>query len=263
MKKTISEIRERPLFPEGSALVIGGSGGIGESVCKNFISHGVPVIFTYFKNNKSASKLEKEIKDNGGKAEGHELSLTDKTQVKKFFEEINSSGTNIHSIVNATGADIKMRWINSLTYDEWKDVMHNDADGFFNLVQNSLPLLKKKGGSYTTISSIGLSRWPTKDILSVAPKAVIDALITGLAREEGRNGIRANSIQLGIIEAGLFLRLRGNDYDERYIEAAKNNTALKRFGSAEDVSDAVIFLSSNRGNYITGQTLFLDGGFRI
>ena len=99
--------------------------------------------------------------------------------------------------------------------------------------------------------------------MSVAPKAVIDALITGLAREEGRNGIRANSIQLGIIEAGLFLRLRGNDYDERYIEAAKNNTALKRFGSAEDVSDAVIFLSSNRGNYITGQTLFLDGGFRI
>ena len=55
MKKTISEIRERPLFPEGSALVIGGSGGIGESVCKNFISHGVPVIFTYFKNIKSNS----------------------------------------------------------------------------------------------------------------------------------------------------------------------------------------------------------------
>ena len=86
MKKTISEIRERPLFPEGSALVIGGSGGIGESVCKNFISHGVPVIFTYFKNNKSASKLAKEIKDIGGEAEGLQLSLTDKTQDNKFFE---------------------------------------------------------------------------------------------------------------------------------------------------------------------------------
>ena len=117
--------------------------------------------------------------------------------------------------------------------------------------------------SIDTISSIGLSRWPTKDVLSVAPKAVIDALITGLAREEGRNGIRANSVQLGIIEAGIFLRIKDTEYDERYIEAAKNNTALKRLGSAEDVSDAVIFLSSNRANYITGQTIYLDGGFRI
>ena len=141
--------------------------------------------------------------------------------------------------------------------------MHNDSDGFFNLVKSSLPLLKENGGSYTTISSIGLSRWPTKDVLSVAPKAVIDALITGLAREEGRNGIRANSVQLGIIEAGIFLRIKDTEYDERYIEAAKNNTALKRLGSAEDVSDAVIFLSSNRANYITGQTIYLDGGFRI
>ena len=97
----------------------------------------------------------------------------------------------------------------------------------------------------------------------MAPKAVIDALITGLAREEGRNGIRANSVQLGIIEAGIFLRIKDTEYDERYIEAAKNNTALKRLGSAEDVSDAVIFLSSNRANYITGQTIYLDGGFRI
>ena len=108
-------------------------------------------------------------------------------------------------------------------------------------------------GSPTTITAF----------LSVAPKAVIDALITGLAREEGRNGIRANSVQLGIIEAGIFLRIKDTEYDERYIEAAKNNTALKRLGSAEDVSDAVIFLSSNRANYITGQTIYLDGGFRI
>ena len=123
--------------------------------------------------------------------------------------------------------------------------------------------MKKNGGSYTTISSIGLSRWPTKDVLSVAPKAAIEALMTGLAREEGRNGVRANSVQLGIIEAGIFLRIKDTEYDEKYIEAAKNNTALKRLGTAEDVSDTVIFLSSNRASYITGQTIYLDGGFRI
>ena len=263
MSKTVSEIKKRPLFPKGSAIVIGGSGGIGESVCKNFISNNVPVIFTYFKNEENASMLVKEVSENGGIIESHQLSLTDRIKVENFFEEMKNSKVKVHSIVNATGADIRMRWINSLTYEEWEEVMHNDSDGFFNLVKSSLPLLKENGGSYTTISSIGLSRWPTKDVLSVAPKAVIDALITGLAREEGRNGIRANSVQLGIIEAGIFLRIKDTEYDERYIEAAKNNTALKRLGSAEDVSDAVIFLSSNRANYITGQTIYLDGGFRI
>ena len=263
MSKTINEMKKRPLFPDGYAIVIGGSGGIGESICKNFVSHDVPVIFTYFKNQKKASELIEEINSNGGKVEGHQLSLTDRTQVQTFFEKIKKLEVNIHSIINATGADIKMRWINSLTFEEWKEVMHNDADGFFNLIKNSLSIIKKNGGSYTTISSIGLSRWPTKDVLSVVPKAAIEALMTGLAREEGRNGIRANSVQLGIIEAGIFLRIKDTEYDEKYIEAAKNNTALKRLGTAEDVSDTVIFLSSNRASYVTGQTIYLDGGFRI
>ena len=99
-----------------------------------------------------------------------------------------------------------MKWINELSYEEWDDVMRTDADGFFNIIKNSLPILRKFGGSYTTLSSIGLSRWPAKDVLSVAPKAAIDALINGIAKEEGRNNIRANSIQLGIIEAGIFLK---------------------------------------------------------
>ena len=184
-------------------------------------------------------------------------------QVEDFFMKLEKSKLKIHSIVNATGSNIRMKWINELTYEEWDNVMRSDADGFFNLIKNSLPLMRKFGGSYTTLSSIGLSRWPSKDVLSVAPKAAIDALITGIAREEGKNNIRSNSIQLGIIEAGIFLRLKGKDYDDRYIEAAKNNTALKRLGTAQDVADAVIFLSSNRARYITGQTLYLDGGYRI
>ena len=180
---------------------------------------------------------------------------------KRQFQELQNE--RIHSIVNATGSDIRMKWINELSYEEWDDVMRTDADGFFNIIKNSLPILRKFGGSYTTLSSIGLSRWPAKDVLSVAPKAAIDALINGIAKEEGRNNIRANSIQLGIIEAGIFLRIKGKDYDDRYIEAAKNNTALKKLGEAQDVADAVIFLASDRAKYITGQTLYLDGGYRI
>jgi len=257
----INHITKRKNFPEGSAIVIGGSGGIGSAICKTFASHGVPVIFSYHGNETAANDLKKEILDHGGVVSSKKLSINDKTQVEDFFQELENK--RIHSIVNATGSDIRMKWINELTYEEWDDVMRTDADGFFNIVKNSLPILRKFGGSYTTLSSIGLSRWPAKDVLSVAPKAAIDALINGIAKEEGRNNIRANSIQLGIIEAGIFLRIKGKDYDDRYIEAAKNNTALKKLGEDQDVADAVFFLASDRAKYITGQTLYLDGGYRI
>ena len=257
----IDHISKRKDFPEGSAIVIGGSGGIGSAICKTFASHGIPVIFSYHGNETAANDLKKEILDHGGVVSSKKLSINDKTQVEDFFQELENK--RIHSIVNATGSDIRMKWINELTYEEWDDVMRTDADGFFNIVKNSLPILRKFGGSYTTLSSIGLSRWPAKDVLSVAPKAAIDALINGIAKEEGRNNIRANSIQLGIIEAGIFLRIKGKDYDDRYIEAAKNNTALKKLGEDQDVADAVFFLASDRAKYITGQTLYLDGGYRI
>jgi NAD(P)-dependent dehydrogenase (short-subunit alcohol dehydrogenase family) len=257
----INHISKRKDFPEGSAIVIGGSGGIGSAICKTFASYGVPVVFSYHGNEAAAHDLEKAILDHGGVASSKKLSINDKSQVEIFFQELENE--RIHSIVNATGSDIRMKWINELTYEEWDEVMRTDADGFFNIIKNSLPILRKFGGSYTTLSSIGLSRWPAKDVLSVAPKAAIDALINGIAKEEGRNNIRANSIQLGIIEAGIFLRIKGKDYDDRYIEAAKNNTALKKLGEAQDVADAVIFLSSERAKYITGQTLYLDGGYRI
>ena len=261
MDDSIKAIQDRDLFSEGSAIVIGGSGGIGEAICETFAAYGVPIIFTYYKNKKAATELKHRINESGGKATFCQLELTNKKQVEDFCQ--NLAGTKIHSIINATGSDIRMKWISELSYEEWNDVMHTDADGFFNLLKNTLPLIRINGGSYTTLSSIGLSRWPAKDVLSVAPKAAVDALINGVAKEEGRNNIRANSIQLGIIEAGIFLRIKGKDYDERYIEAAKNNTALKRLGSAQEVADSVIFLSSNRAKYITGQTLYLDGGYRI
>jgi len=257
----MDDLTKRKFFPEGSAVVIGGSGGIGSSICKTFAAHGVPVIFSYHGNETAANNLKKEILDYGGIVSSKRLSINNKTEVESFFKELEEE--RIHSIVNATGSDIRMKWINELSYEEWDEVMRTDADGFFNIIKNSLPILRKFGGSYTTLSSIGLSRWPAKDVLSVAPKAAIDALINGIAKEEGRNNIRANSIQLGIIEAGIFLRIKGKDYDDRYIEAAKNNTALKKLGEAQDVADAVIFLASDRAKYITGQTLYLDGGYRI
>lgn len=85
----------------------------------------------------------------------------------------------------------------------------------------------------------------------------------GVAREEGRYGVRANSVQLGVIDAGIFHRLKGKDFDARWAAAATENTALKRFGTAQDVAEAVLFLASRQSAYTTGLSLRLDGGFAL
>ena len=97
----------------------------------------------------------------------------------------------------------------------------------------------------------------------MAPKGGIEALVRGIAREEGRFGIRANCVALGVIDAGMFLNLQGEELDQKWMDAAIQNTPLKRFGTAKEVADAVVFLTSTHANYITGQTLRLDGGYSI
>ena len=100
--------------------------------------------------------------------------------------------------------------------------MRSDAEGAFNAIHATLPHLRKGGGgSYVHISSAGLLNIPL-DILSVAPKAAVEELIKGIAKEEGINNIRANSIAIGVIETGIFLRLKDQGvFDEAWIESVK------------------------------------------
>lgn len=253
----------RANFPTGVAVVIGGSGGIGSAICTELARSGTDVVLTYRNNKQAAQSVGSAIEQIGKCAQACPLAIEDRQQVQDFFESVIDKHDRIHTVINATGSSIPMLYINQLKGDEWRDVMDKDVNGFFNIVQASLPYLRKQGGSYVTISTAGLKRWPTRDVLSVAPKAVIDALITGVAREEGKFGVRANTVALGLIDAGLFQRLRGSEYSEAYVDAAVRNSALKRLGTAEEVADAVVFFASDRARYLTGQTLVLDGGFSL
>ena len=250
-------------FPDGVAVVVGGSGGIGNAICMKLAESGANVVFTYRNNKVKAESITNSIKALGLNTESYSVAIEHEQEVTKFFSMVIEKYKKIHTIINATGSNIPMLFINQLSPEKWREVMDKDANGFFNIVHASLPHMREHSGSYVVISTAGLKRWPTRDVLSVAPKAAIDALVTGIAREEGKFGVRANTVALGLIDAGIFQRLRGTEYSEEYVEAAIRNSSLKRLGTADEVADSVGFFASNRARFVTGQTLVLDGGFSL
>jgi NAD(P)-dependent dehydrogenase (short-subunit alcohol dehydrogenase family) len=112
------------------------------------------------------------------------------------------------------------------------------------------------------LSTTAVTRVVPRDLLSVAPKAAVESIAHLIAVEEGRFGIRANCVAVGMTADGIAADLiESGGLDERALEVVKNNTPLRRFGDAEDVAEAVCFLASDRADFITGQTLVVDGGY--
>jgi NAD(P)-dependent dehydrogenase (short-subunit alcohol dehydrogenase family) len=107
-------------------------------------------------------------------------------------------------------------------------------------------------------------RWPERDVMSVAPKAAIEALMTGIAREEGRHGIRANSVLVGVIEAGMFLELsRQGAFDEQWVRDVQAALAIPRWGRPEEIGHAAVYLASDEAAYVTGQRICVGGGYGL
>lgn len=249
-------------FPAGQALVIGGSGGLGSDICRVFAAAGCDIALTCRNNRSRAEAVADEVRALGRVAHVHAVDLADAEAVGALVARVAAQG-RIHTVVMAAGSDIDQRRISELTVSQWRAVIDADAHGFFNLVHHTLPHLRAHGGgSYVHLSTCGMQRWPDGDALSVAPKACNDALLRGIAREEGRHGIRANAVAVGVIESGIFLRLRDEGhFDERWHQAVLRNLCVKRFGQPREVAEAALYLAT--AAYVTGQTIAVSGGYGI
>lgn len=253
-----------PDFPEGgAALVVGGSGGIGQAVCVRLAQAGSDVALTYNRNAAGGDATAALVRDAGRRAEVLQLSLDEAGPVAACLDEAADRLGPLHSVIYAAGPGIGQPFISGVSPSAWRDAVDADLNGFFNLVHAAIPHLRRIKGALVAVSSAGIRRYPPGDILSVAPKAAVEALVRGVAREEGRYGVRANSVALGVIEAGMFLRLARSELSPDWLDAALRHIALRRFGLAEEAAEAVVFLASRRAGYITGQTLVVDGGYSV
>lgn len=252
-------------FPEGCALVIGGSGGIGSVVARRFAEAGSDVAITYRRNKDRADTVAAAMRECGVEVSDHEVTLGNFPQIEAMVEDVLARHGSIHTVVYAAAMLTVQVDIADTSHEQWHEAMTQDVNGFFNVIKGTLPSLRAAGGgSYVNLGSAGDVWWPPKDVLSVAPKATIEALIRGLAKEEGVHGVRANSVLVGVIEAGMFLELtRQGVFDEAWTEEVQKQLCLKRWGKPEDIAEAAVFLASSKAGYITGQQLAVAGGFGI
>jgi NAD(P)-dependent dehydrogenase (short-subunit alcohol dehydrogenase family) len=245
----------------GAVFVGGGSGGIGRAICREFAARGYAVSFTYHRNKQAADVLSVEL---GARCRAIQLDLTDADATKAALETTASGGQILESVVYAAGPAFEMNFVSAISPADWARVMAIDVNGCFNLFHAALPHFKRqKRGNLLALTTCALKQPPKADVLSAAPKAAIDMLVKVIAKEEGRYGIRANTVELGFIEAGLAAHHIEHTWSPELIERIKANTPLRRFGQAEEVAKAVAFLCSDDASFITGQSLATDGGAQL
>jgi len=255
-----AEYRIPAMFPPGVAVVFGGSGGLGGAIGASFAAHGSDVMLSYRHGADRAEALAQTIRDAGGRARIGQADIGDPASIAAFLKEAASAGP-IHSVIFASGPHIYFEYVANSDMARLREYVEADVFGFMNIAQASIPYLRESKGSITALVTCGVNRWLVQDILSIMPKAAVWSLVQGVAKEEGRYGVRANAIGVGVIDAGMTLRGRKNgDMSDGFLTGVAKMTSLRRLGQTADVAETAAFLASARASYVTGQLINVDGG---
>lgn len=242
-------------FKNKTVVITGGSRGIGRACCVSFAKLGANIIFTYNRSQAEAEELKKDIEAQGVKCLSLQVDVKDFKQCKELACQALEKFEKVDILINNAGVIIDKAMM-MMTEAEWLDVITTNLNGTFNVTRNFVvPFMKQKSGNIINMTSLsGIIGLPRQVNYSASKGGVI-AFTRALAKEIAAFGIRVNAVAPGFIQTDMTKGLK-----EEFVNRVMPQIPLSRFGTAEEVAKAVIFLASDESNYITGQVLRVDGG---
>ena len=240
-----------------NVVVTGGSRGIGRAIAEGFAARGANVLICS-RSQESVETALKEMQDAGLKADGVACDVSDEQQILTTVQTAISRLGHIDTLVNVAGVNRRKR-AETVTADDYDFILDTNLRGAFLMSREvGKHMIERKSGAQINIES--LNTWmPLKGVLPYAmSKFGMQGMTRGLALEWGRHGVRVNSLAPGFILTDLTRKLWSDPEMQAWNQA---NAPLGRLGEPEDMVGTAIFLASRASAFMTGQTLYVDGGF--
>jgi 3-oxoacyl-[acyl-carrier protein] reductase len=242
-------------FKEQTALVVGGTRGIGRAISEAFLKAGAKVIATYLSNDEEAERFKQANENYVDLLDIHKFDVTDYEAVKNFYKKVETKHGDFEILVISSGIRSDSI-VGMMTVEDWNSVIDTNLTGTFNLSKLAVQSMmgKRYGRIITLTSPIGKLGFAGQANYA-ASKAGQVAFTRSLSKEVASRKITVNCVSPGFIDTDFI-----GDLPEEQRKAYKDQIPLKRFGAPEDVIHPVLFLASKEASYITGSVLEVTGG---